>query len=132
MKSVIAALLAALAVACTAPLSGAPCPCLPGFTCDVELDICRPSGSGSGAAEDGGGGDSGPGKDAASQDAGPGGESDASCSEPECGADAGCGECAPTDGGCDCEPSDAGPPIDAGPGDAGGIDAGVEMTAHPH
>jgi hypothetical protein len=127
MKSAVAsAFLAVLAAACTAPLSGAPCPCLPGFTCDVELEICRPSGSG--AAEDGGGpgGDGGPGKDAASQDGGPGGESDASCSETECPADAGCGECAPTDGGCDCGPSDAGAPIDASPGgDAGGIDAGL-------
>jgi hypothetical protein len=48
MKSAIA-LLAALvglaglvALSCTAPLGGAPCPCVSGFWCDVPADICRP------------------------------------------------------------------------------------------
>lgn len=50
MKSALALLLALVglaglvALSCTAPLSGAPCDCLPGYECDEVADVCRPIG----------------------------------------------------------------------------------------
>ena len=47
------------AAGCRAPLSGAPCPCLAGYTCDQSLELCVPEGSGTpghdGSTDDGGG-----------------------------------------------------------------------------
>jgi hypothetical protein len=129
-RALTSALLAVLAAGCTAPLSGAPCPCLPGFLCDAELDICRPAtgpgATGDGGSFDGGSFDGGEVVDAAS-DAGTRDASD--CSDLECtpsdagcdcASDAGCPECPPeVDAGCDCA-SDGGctecpPEVDAGP-----------------
>ncbi|HWM88950.1 MAG TPA: hypothetical protein VNO33_24030 [Kofleriaceae bacterium] len=44
------------AAGCRAPLSGAPCPCLSGYTCDLSLDVCV---EGSGTPSDGSTGDGG-------------------------------------------------------------------------
>jgi hypothetical protein len=89
----IAALAAALAAgslnaACQAPLSGAPCPCVDGYTCDELLGVCRQDLDAGGSVTDGGydpsDGSSLPFPDAAGSDAG--GQPDAS-GEADAGGD---------------------------------------------